>query len=278
MKIRITTSLLLLVLITSCSEYSKLLKSTDYDLKKVKAEEYYYAGKYVKSAELLEQVIPRFRVTGEGEELSWMNAQSYFGMKDYYSAVTAFKGCVELYPYGNFAEEAAYFAALCNYKLSARAELDQTTTKTALEDLNTFIVKYPRSKRIDECKTLRKELQERLVEKSYLSARLYYDLEYYKAAIVALGNSLKEYTDTKFREEMMYLKLNAHFKYAEKSISSKQTERFQDTLDEYYIFMEEFPESKYAKDVKKVYNATAKALKIRGINIESSVESDDSLN
>ncbi len=53
------------------------------------------------------------------------------------------------------------------------------------------------------------ELQEKLVEKSYLSARLYYDLKQYRAATVSLANSLKEYPDTKYREELMFLKLDA---------------------------------------------------------------------
>ncbi len=101
-------------------------------------------------------------------------------------------------------------------------------------------------------KSLLKELEEKLVEKSYLSAKLYYDMKEYKAAIVALNNSLKEYADTKYREEMMFLKLNSLFLYAENSMANKQKERYQATLDDYYSFMEEFPESKYSKDVKRI--------------------------
>lgn len=101
-----------------------------------------------------------------------------------------------------------------------------------------------------------RELEERLVEKSYLSAKLYYEMKQYRAAIVALTNSLKEYSDSKYREEMMYLKLSSLFLYAEKSFASRQMERYQDTLDEYYSFMEEFPESKYSKEVQKIYQDT----------------------
>lgn len=275
MKRGINISIILLLLLTSCTEYNQLLKSTDYDLKKAKALEYYYAGKYAKSAELLEQVLPRFRVTGEAEELSWMNAQSYYGMKDYYSAVVAFKNNVELYPYGTYAEESMYMAAMCNYNISPRAELDQDYTTTAIEDFGVFIARYPNSGRLEECKRLKKELEERLVEKSYLSAKLYYDLEEYKAAIVALGNSLKEYSESKYREEMLFLKLNSHFMYAEKSVSSKQLERYQETLDEYYAFHEEFPTGKYSKDAEKIYQSTGKYLKQRGIDLENRTIADE---
>ena len=97
-------------------------------------------------------------------------------------------------------------------------------------------------------------MQEVLVEKSYLSAKLYYDMKQYKAAVVALNNSLKEYANTKYREEMMFLKLNSLFLYAENSLPAKQKERYQATLDDYYSFMEEFPKSEYSKDVNRYFS------------------------
>ena len=44
MRFRLHIVLILLVLLSSCGEYPKLLKSTDYDLKKTKAKEYYAKG------------------------------------------------------------------------------------------------------------------------------------------------------------------------------------------------------------------------------------------
>jgi outer membrane protein assembly factor BamD len=255
-------SLIILVLASSCGEYEKLLKSTDYDLKKTKAKEYFEAGQYVKSSELLEQILPRYRATEEAEELNWMYAQSYFGMKQYDVAETYFRTLADEFAYGSHAEEASYMAAFCDYKLSPRAELDQDYTGKALESFDLFMSRYPNSPRADECKKYAKELEEKLVEKSYMTARLYYDTKQYRAAIIALGNSLKEYSETKFREEMMFLKLNSLFLYAENSFPNKKRERFQATLDDYFSFMEEFPKSQYARDVKKIYQDTAKFLKI----------------
>jgi len=264
--------LIILILLSSCGEYEKLLKSADYDLKKAKAREYYENGQYVKATELLGQVLPRFRATEEAEDLNWMNAKSFYSMKDYFSASTYFKGYMDQYAYGKYAEEAAFMAAMCDYNLSPRAELDQDNTRAAIEGFNYFMNKYPSSSRTDECKKLIRELQERLVEKSYLSARLYYDMKQYKAAVVALNNSLKEYADTKYREEMMFLKLNSLYLYAENSMPDKQKVRYQDTLDDYYSFMEEFPESKYSRDVKRIYQATGKFLKIDTSNIEANIQ------
>ncbi|MGA1977801.1 MAG: outer membrane protein assembly factor BamD [Bacteroidales bacterium] len=262
MRSRIVILLLAALLVSSCTGYQKLLKSTDYDLKKEKAKEFYEAGKYVKSSELFEQLIPRFRATEEAEDMIWMNAQSYYGMKQYDMASTVFKSYVDQYAYGKYIEEACYLSALCDYNISPRPELDQENTRKAIEGFDVFLGRYPKSSRVDECKKNKEELEERLAEKSYLNASLYYNMDQYKAAVTALSNSLKEFTETKYREKMMYLKLNSLYLYAVNSTPGKQKERFQATLDDYFSFMEEFPKSQYARDVKKIYQDTSKKLKI----------------
>lgn len=272
MKVRLYILILISVLVTSCGEYEKLLKSTDYELKKTKAKEYYNAKQYVKASELLGQVIPRFRATDEAEELNWLNAQSSYGMKQYDMAGTYFKSLVEQYPNGKYAEDATFLGAQCDYNISPRAELDQESSKSAIEGFNVFINRFPYSPKVTEAKGYIKELQDRLVEKSYLNAKLYYNMNEYKSAITALSNSLKEYADSKYREEMMFLKLNSLFQYAEKSYAVKQKERYQATLDDYYSFMEEFAESKYSREVKKIYQDTAKYLKIDGLNKQENIQ------
>jgi outer membrane protein assembly factor BamD len=262
MNLRVFIVLIVLLLVSSCSEYQKLLKSTDYELKKNKVKEYYDKGQYVKSSELLTQVLPRYRATEEAEGLSWMNAESYFGMKDYLMAGTEFRNFSDLYPYSKNSEEANYMAAMCDYYQSPRAELDQESTRNAINGFNLFITRFPVSSRVDEAKKYVKELEERLVEKSYMSAKLYYDMNQYKAAIVALNNSLKEFPETGYREELMYLKLHSLFLYAEKSVPGKQTERYQATLDDYYSYMEEFPKGNYSREVARIFQTTGRILKI----------------
>ena len=261
MRFRIYIVLVILVLVSSCGEYEKLLKSTDYDLKKAKAKEYYDASQYIKATELLAQILPRYRATEEAEELNWMNARSFYQMKDYIMAGSYFKSFIEQYPFGKHGEEANFMAAMCDYNMAPRAELDQEATRNALEGFNIFINRFPASPKVEESKRLIKEMEEKLVEKSYLSAKLYYDMRQYKAAAIALNNSLKEYTDTKYRQEMMFLKLNSLFLYAENSFALRQKERYQATLDDYYSFMEEFPESEYSKDVKRIFQETSSFLK-----------------
>ena len=131
-----------------------------------------------------------------------------------------------------------------------------------------FMVKYPTSERLTECKEIIMEMADKLVEKSYISAKLYFDLGYYDSAIIALRNSLIEFPETKFREELMFMILKSSFLLADKSVPSKQRERFQAAVDEYYSFIGEFPEGPHSKEAARIYENSSNYLE--GKNNKSS--------
>jgi len=113
---------------------------------------------------------------------------------------------------------------------------------------------------MEECRQLIMEMSDKLVEKSYISAKLYYDLGYFKSAIIALRGSLADYPDTKYREDVLFLILKSSFLLADNSVYSKQKERYQATVDEYYSFIGEFPESQFVKEAERIYTSTMKIL------------------
>ena len=246
--------LVLAVTATSCGEYDKILKSQDYDLKYEKAKEYYSLGKYTQAVGLIEQIIPHFRGTTKSEELDYLHAKAYYDMGDYVMASHYFETFVHTYLNSEHAEEADYLMGYCYYMLSPRPELDQRYTYNALNAFTLHKTRYPTSKYNKQIDELTTELNNKLAEKSYLSAKLYYKLEQYKAAIVAIGNSLEDYPDSEFREQLMFLRLKSRYLYAVNSVRSKQPERFQEAVDDYYSFIDEFPDSKFRKDAEKIYN------------------------
>jgi len=98
------------------------------------------------------------------------------------------------------------------------------------------------------------------VFKSYLSGKLYYDLGNYKAAVVALTNSLKDFPDTRYREELMFMLLQSKYYLAVYSSEDKKEERLGQALDECFAFADEFPESKHKKDADRYHKTVAKLL------------------
>jgi outer membrane protein assembly factor BamD len=103
-------------------------------------------------------------------------------------------------------------------------------------------------------------MSDKLVEKSFISARLYYDLGYYNSAILALRNSLIAYPDTKYREELMFLILKSSYLLADNSVASKQRERYQAAVDEYYSFIGEFPDGPHTREANRIYETSTKFL------------------
>ena len=244
----------------SCSEYSKVVKSTDYEYKYKKGIEYYEAGDYNHASELFESLVYAFRGTSRGDDLYHYYAQSSFNQKDYILAGHYFKNIVDQYPRSEFAEEAQFMIGYCYYKESPDPKLDQEITKKAVDAFQLFINMYPYSDKVEEANILIDEMHEKIVYKSYLSAKLYYDMRYYKAAVIALGNSLIDYPGTKYREEIKYLLFKSKFLLAINSVDEKKRERLNDARDEYYTFVDEFPDSKYIREVNRDFKQVSHLL------------------
>lgn len=251
---------LILIIFASCSGYEKLLKSDDFQIKYDAAMEYYEDGDYVRSATLIEQILPVYQGTRRAAELSFTLANCYYNRGDYILAAHHFDSFVREYPNSEHAEEATYMRAYCNYLLSPRPSLDQSTTNRSIDQFRMFMTRFPESDKVEEAQKLIDEMRAKLLEKSFESAKLYYDMGDYRAAIIALKNSLVDFPETRHREEIMFLILKSSFLLADNSVPDKQLERFQSTLDEYYVFIEEFPGSEYADEAERFFNRSIRVL------------------
>lgn len=255
-----------IILLGACSGYEKLLKGTDYELKYSEAKRFYEEEEFYKAQVLYDQIAPIYRGTEQADTIYYYQAMSYFMQKDYIVAGHYFTNFARTYGGSPFAEKADYMSAYCYYKNSPRAELDQDNSMLAIQMFQLYLVRHGDSDLAEDAKKYIDELKEKLVEKSFISAKLYFDLEAYKASMVALNNSLVEYPESKYREDIMFMILKSSYMYAENSIEIKKKERFQTALDDYYSFKAEFPESEYMKEVGKYFKSSAAYL---GVSIEN---------
>jgi len=247
----------------SCSQFEKLRKSSDYELKYRKAFEYYNAGDFVRAGQLFDDIVSVYRVHNKADTVLYYQAMSYFKQKDYLTASHYFTQHYRDQRQSPFAVECEFLAGYCYYMQSPRATLDQANTTAAIESFQMFLTRHPESKFAEEAEQYLTEMKDKLVDKSYLTARLYYNLGQYKASITALNNSLDDYPETRYREELMYLLLRSSYLLAENSVPARRRERFQSTVDEYYSFFGEFPESKYIKEAQQMFNRADRYLKAR---------------
>lgn len=253
---------LLATVAASCSDYQKVLKSTDYEFKYKKAKEYYDNNDFNRATTLYQELVNIYRGTSRADQVYYYLAKSYLGQKDYLLAGHYFRQMLKEFPRSDYSEEAQYLIGYCYYKNSPNPRLDQEITKKGIDALQLYINLYPNGDNVKEATKLIDELREKLVYKSYLSGRLYYDLGDYRAAVVSLSNSLKDFPDSEYREELMFLLLKSKYLLAENSIPEKKENRLNAALDEYYTFIDDYPNSDHRKEADKFFNNTKKMLNI----------------
>lgn len=256
----VIVGLLLLILTTSCGEYQKILKSSDFEYKYKKAKEYYEGKEYVRACELYKELVSVYRGTSKADEIYYYYAQSYYKTGDYLLAGHWFRTLTSEYPRSNYRKDAQYMVATCYYDESPNIRLDQTVTEKAIDAYQLYINLFPASDKVGEANDKIDELHDKLVYKSFLTAKLYYDLENYKASVVALQNSLEEYPSSSYREELKYMLLRSKYNLAIRSVESLKEERLSSALDEYFAFEDEYPESKHRKTADKYYEELTKQL------------------
>ena len=251
-----------LFVVLSCGDYQKIVKSTDYEFKLKKAKEYYDNKEYSRSSQLYQELVNIYRGTSRADQIYYYLAKSFYGEKDYVLTSHYFRQLLKEFPRSQFNEEAQYLIGYCYYLDSPNARLDQKTSQDAIDALQLFINMFPGSSRVSDANKLIDELREKLVYKSYLSGRLYYDLADYRAAVISLTNCIKEFPDSKYREELMFYLLKAKYLLGENSIEEKKRERLNSALDEYFTFTDEYPQSKYRKEADRFFASTKKLMNL----------------
>ena len=248
------------IISTSCSKYQKVLKSSDYNLKYEKAVEYYQKQDYFRALSLLEEILTLYKGTNKGELIYYYYCYCNYYQDDYILAGYHFKTFSQSYPYSKYKEECEYMAAYCDYLNSPDFSLDQTYTIQAMNSFQQFVNNFPNSTRMSECNNYIDKLRYKLELKSYKNSKLYYDMGAYQAANTSIRNSLNEFADTPFREELMFILLQSNYFFAENSVTGKKKERYQNTITEYYSLINEYPQSKYLNEAQKIYTDCVKNL------------------
>ena len=249
-----------LSIILSCSEYNKILKGSDYNLKFDKAIEYYKNDQCYKSLPLLEELMSYFRMTSKGEDVYYYYAKNQYCMGDFYLAGYYFKRFVKNFPQSYRVEECAFNSAVCLMMNSPDYYLDQSESYKAIDEFQLFMSKYPNSYLVDSCNKMVADLRGRLERKSFEKGKLYFKMEKFRSATIALNSTLTEFPDTKYKEEVLYLILKSNYLFALNSIQSKKVERFEESIKSYYTFVDSFKSSKFVDEAESLYLSSVKEL------------------
>ncbi|MDA3905751.1 MAG: outer membrane protein assembly factor BamD [Bacteroidales bacterium] len=257
-KTRLTLIAFVLILIglSSCGRFQKLLKSNDYEEKYAMALEFFENEEYNKTLQLFDQISPIYRGTDKAQKIEFMYAMCHYNQRDYILASYYFKRYYQAYPKTPEAEQALFMSAYSNYLDSPRSSLDQETTVDAIQEMKLFISRFPNSEKVSEGYDLISEMESRLELKAFDMAKLYMKMNDYKAAIASCEAFIKQYQLSDYHEEAMFLIIQANYEYALNSVAFRQEERFSETSEAFVDFVSQFPDSKFLKEAEKM-NAVA---------------------
>jgi outer membrane protein assembly factor BamD len=246
-----------LLLMSSCAgEYTRVLKSPDSGFRYEYAKQQFAEGKYSHVVVLLQDLVTVMKGGDNAQESLYMLAMAQYMSNDFEAASETFKKYGTSYPKGLYAEKAAFYVGQSLFASAPEPRLDQTPTIGAINAYQRFLDLYPDSKLRQEAQDKLYELQDKLIMKEYLSAKLYYNLggyfgninanneSNYSSCIITAENALKTYPFTHLRENFALLIMKSKFQLAENSSEEKRMERYRDAEDECYGFLNEFPDSK----------------------------------
>ena len=263
LKMRKFIFLIPLLLLASCGEYNKVLKSNDIDYKFDYAKRAFEQRKFTQSTTLLEPLIVPLRGGPKGEEALFLLAMSYYENKDYLNSGINFKTYYSRYPKGKFAELARFYSGYGYYLDSPDPQLDQTMTVKAIEELQGFIDYFPNSDKVTIAQNAMFEMQDKLTLKELQNAQLYYNLgnylgNNYESAVIVAKNAIKDYPYSKYKEELEMLVLKARFQEADQSIDERKEDRFREVIDEYYSFINNYPESPNRQEADNIFKIASR--------------------
>ena len=258
----ITLALLALVF-SSCGEYAKVSKSTDFNLKFDYAKRAFEKGKYAQAITLLNDCITVFKGSEKAEESLYLLALSHYENKDYVNSGAYFNRYYTRYPKGKYSELARFYCGYGYYLDSPEPQLDQSVTIKAIEELQGFLEYFPRSDKISIAQNAIFELQDKLTLKQLENAQLYYNLgsymgNNYESAVIVAKNAIKDYPYSKYKEELELLVLKARYQEASMSVDERKADRFRDVIDEYYSFVNNYPDSPNRQEAENIFKIASK--------------------
>lgn len=244
--------LILVTILSSCSEYHKVLKAPDIGAKFKLGEQLYKEGKFDKANKLFAQIVPNYRGKPQAEKLMYLYSYSFYEMEDYYVAGYQFERFASSYPKSEKLEEASFLSVKSYYMLSPVYSKSQKETKEAVEKLQEFINLFPNSDYLDEANELMVELVFKLEKKAYEIAKQYNTISDYEASMKSFENFIFEYPGSTLREDALYYRIDSAYKLAVNSVERKRKERLEIAKDYSAAFKSSYANSKYIADVDEM--------------------------
>jgi outer membrane protein assembly factor BamD len=107
-------------------------------------------------------------------------------------AINEFSEFLSFYPTNRRADYAQYKLGMGHFRQMRLAQRDQTETRAALKEFETFVARYPNSSLMPEAKARLREARDRLSDADYQVGYFYYRQKWYPGAIDRFRSIMKD--------------------------------------------------------------------------------------
>jgi outer membrane protein assembly factor BamD len=257
---RLLAYLLVFLSLVSCSRFNRVQKRGTTEQKYQAAILYFEKKDYYRASVLFEDIIPVLKGTEQSEKANYYYAYSQYYQGNLVLASAYFRRFAETFPRSEYKEDAMYMHARSLFEDIPKYTLDQTNALEAIRSIQNFLNAFPQTKHLEDCNFMMDNISIKQEEKNFHLAKAYYRQRHYKAAMISLGNFLKEFPGSKYNEEVNFMILESKYEYAKNSLEEKKKERYKATIEYYQSFLDQYPSGKYLKKAEEVYDNTLKGL------------------
>lgn len=236
--IAITTLILSSLFFQGCST-PQVNKSADLMYKE--GEQFFQDGKYEDAIAQWKKVKESYQSPELTTKAELNIADAYFLNKDYIEAAAGYEDFRKLHPKHPQADFALYRQGMSYFNQIHSIDTDQTPVKNAQTTLASYLTLYPTGEHFAEVQEKNRECRDKQLQYELYVGRFYLKTDAYKAAIARFEESLKMFTDSTRRDEVLYYLGRA---YLEDGQKTKGREVFGQLA-------REFPGSTYIADANK---------------------------
>ncbi|MGE3519985.1 MAG: outer membrane protein assembly factor BamD [Vicinamibacterales bacterium] len=156
-------------------------------------------------------------------------------------AIAEFNEFLSFYPTHPRADYAQFKLGLAHFRQMRRPQRDQTETREAIREFETFVARYPNSSLLPEAKEHLRECKDRLSQAEFEVGRFYYRIRWYPGAIDRLTTLLKD--------DPQYTSRDGAYYYLGESLL--KVNRQGEALPVFEKLLQEFEESEYLEEARK---------------------------
>jgi outer membrane protein assembly factor BamD len=127
-------------------------------------------------------------------------------------AINEFREFLSFYPQNRRADYAQYKLGVAHFRQMRGPQRDQTETRDAVREFETFVARYPNSSLMPEVKKQLREARDRLSESSYLVGFFYFRQRWYPGAIDRFKELLKDDPDYTGRDAVYFYLAESYVK------------------------------------------------------------------